>query len=235
MRHAASRYRVRRGRVAAAVASVLTVVVTLLAAVGVLDLEPTTLDASADAGAAQSQNRAVVDRAAKLESPSPRPTDDIAGQGSPTNNETAAPSETKTDPIQPLPAGSGSGKRVVYTLSGNHVWLVDANNQVVRTYLVSGTRFGQVKPGTYDVLRKKRYTTSYHGTERMEYMVTFTEGQNAAIGFHNIPVRISDGRPVQTAAQLGQSLSDGCVRQKQADAAYLWDFAPVGTPVIVVP
>jgi lipoprotein-anchoring transpeptidase ErfK/SrfK len=235
MRHAASRYRVRHGRVAAAAASVLTIAVALMAAVGVLDLNPTTLNAAADDGAGQSQNRAVVDRAAKLGTPSPEPTDDIAGQGSPTNNETPATSAPKPDLKQPLPAGSGSGKRVVYGLAENHVWLVDADNQVVRSYLVSGTRFGQVRAGTYDVLRKKRNTTSYHGTERMEFMVTFTEGENAAIGFHNIPVRISDGQPVQTSAQLGQSLSDGCVRQKQADAAFLWEFAPVGTPVIVLP
>jgi lipoprotein-anchoring transpeptidase ErfK/SrfK len=234
MRHAASRYRVRRGRVAAAAASVLTIAVTLLAAVGVLDLKPTTLNAVADDGVGQGQNRAVVDRAAKLDTPSPKPTD-IAGQGSPTNNETPGTAKPKVDPEQPLPAGSGTGKRVVYTLEGNHVWLVNADNQVVRSYLVSGTRFDQLKAGTYDVLRKKRYTTSYHGTERMEYMVTFTEGENAAIGFHNIPVRISDGKPLQTSAQLGQSLSDGCVRQKQPDAAFLWTFAQVGTPVIVLP
>ncbi|GAB3421603.1 L,D-transpeptidase [Flindersiella endophytica] len=212
----------------------LTIAVAVMAAVGVLDFKPTTLNAAADDGSGQSQNRAVVDRAAKLETPEPEPTD-VAGQGSPTDNQTPDPTDSKADPAQPLPAGSGSGKRVVYTLAGNHVWLVDAENQVVRSYLVSGTRFGQVKPGNYDVLRKKRYTTSYHGTERMEFMVTFTEGQNAAIGFHNIPVRIADDKPVQTPAQLGQSLSDGCVRQKQEDAAFLWQFSQVGTPVIVVP
>jgi lipoprotein-anchoring transpeptidase ErfK/SrfK len=234
MRHAASsRYRVRRGRVVAAAASVLTITLAVLAAFGVLDLNSTTLNAVADDGSGPAQNRAVVDRSSKLKTPEPTPTEDLAGKGSPTEPET--PVTPTPDAHEPLPAGSGSGKRVVYALAANHVWLVDADNQVVRSYLVSGTRFGQVKAGTYDVLRKRRHTTSYHGTERMEYMVTFTEGENAAIGFHNIPVRISDDKPVQTEAQLGQSLSDGCVRQKQADAAYLWDFAGVGTPVIVLP
>jgi lipoprotein-anchoring transpeptidase ErfK/SrfK len=138
-----------------------------------------------------------------------------------------------TDPV-PLPPHSGRGRRIVYALAANRVWLVDAHEVVRRTYLVSGTRFGQVRPGRYDVIRKRRYTTSYHGTERMEYMVTFTFGKNAAIGFHDIPVSIETGRPVQTLAQLGQSLSDGCVRQARPDAKALWEFAPVGTPVVVV-
>lgn len=234
MRHAAStRYRVRRGRIAVAAASVLTMGLAVMAGFGVLDVAPPTRNAAADDGSGQAQNRAVVDRLAKLKTPEPTPTEDLAGKGSPTRQET--PTSPTPDPGEPLPPASGSGKRIVYTLATNHVWLVGADNQVERSYLVSGTRFGQVKPGTYKVENRRRYTTSYHGTEKMEYMVTFTYGKNAAIGFHNIPVRISDNKPIQTTAQLGQSLSDGCVRQAQADAAALWEFAPMGTPVIVLP
>ena len=66
----------------------------------------------------------------------------------------------------------------------------------------------------------------------MQYFVRFTHGdEGAAIGFHTIPV--DDGAPVQTTAQLGTPLSHGCVRQRTADAIALWDFAPIGTTVVV--
>ena len=32
----------------------------------------------------------------------------------------------------------------------------------------------------------------------------------------------------------GQALSGGCVRQAPNDAAYMWDWAPIGTPVVVL-
>jgi lipoprotein-anchoring transpeptidase ErfK/SrfK len=66
----------------------------------------------------------------------------------------------------------------------------------------------------------------------MRWFVRFTTGdQGAAIGFHDIPV--DDGRPVQTVAQLGTPQSHGCIRQRTADAVALWEFAPVGTTVVV--
>ena len=39
---------------------------------------------------------------------------------------------------------------------------------------------------------------------------------------------------MQTVAQLGTPLSHGCIRQRTADARALWDFAPLGTTVVVV-
>ncbi|MGZ4446323.1 MAG: L,D-transpeptidase, partial [Nocardioides sp.] len=65
----------------------------------------------------------------------------------------------------------------------------------------------------------------------MRYFVRFAHGQNAAIGFHDIPV--DDGHLVQTRAQLGTPQSHGCVRQARPDAIALWHFAPLGTTVVV--
>ena len=60
----------------------------------------------------------------------------------------------------------------------------------------------------------------------------FTRGQNAAIGFHDIPV--NRGHKVQTVAQLGTPTSHGCIRQRPADAKVMWGFADLGTKVDVV-
>jgi lipoprotein-anchoring transpeptidase ErfK/SrfK len=65
----------------------------------------------------------------------------------------------------------------------------------------------------------------------MQYFVRFTRGNNAAIGFHSIPTK--NGKALQTAAQLGTPQSHGCIRQALPDAKTLWDFAPVGTKVVV--
>ena len=54
------------------------------------------------------------------------------------------------------------------------------------------------------------------------------------IGFHTIPT-YADGRPMQTEAELGQYRSSGCVRQSEADAHTMWDWAQLGTVVVVLP
>lgn len=132
----------------------------------------------------------------------------------------------------PPPADSGSGRRIVYSVEQQRVWLVEANGHVSRSYLVSG-RARTPSPGTYRVFSKSRYTTSLNGAARMEYMVRFAWGRTAAIGFHSIPVN-SRGVPLQSDAQLGTYQSAGCVRQHWTDAQALWNWAPVGTTVVVV-
>ena len=63
-------------------------------------------------------------------------------------------------------------------------------------------------------------------------MVRFAYGRTLAIGFHSIP-RYANGTPLQTEAQLGTYRSSGCVRQADRDALALWNFAPLGTRVVV--
>lgn len=134
----------------------------------------------------------------------------------------------------PLPAASGTGKRIVYGITAQQVWLVDAANSVTRTYLVSGSRYDQLDPGAYAVFSRSETATSWHGTETMEYMVRFHRGTMSNIGFHDIPVATATGAEVQALADLGTPLSDGCIRQDVVDAQALWDFAPVGTAVVVL-
>lgn len=129
----------------------------------------------------------------------------------------------------PLPAGSGVGRRVVYSVGQQRVWWVEADGRVVNTYLVSG-RAGTPGPGVYRVYSKSRFASS--GSARMEYMIRFARGRNLAIGFHSIPT--SRGRPLQSEAQLGTYRSHGCVRQRMSDAVGLWNWAPEGTRVDVV-
>jgi L,D-transpeptidase-like protein len=131
-----------------------------------------------------------------------------------------------------LPPGSGTGYRIVFDQSEQRVWLVGSDNLVDRTYLVSGSRFNNLHPGTFSVLSRSRYATSFDFSGRLEYFVHFTTGFSAPIGFHAVP-RDNAGHLEQTKAQLGTPLSAGCVRQWLPDAIALWNFAPVGTKVVV--
>ena len=130
------------------------------------------------------------------------------------------------------PAGSGSGRRVVFSEDLQRVWLVDGDGTVTRTYLVSGSVSDNLDPGTYAVYSRSEQAWGIDDSGTMRWFVRFTRGDNAAIGFHDIPV--DDGVPLQTVAQLGTPMSHGCIRQKEADAKALWDFAPIGTTVVVV-
>ncbi|AYY11943.1 murein L,D-transpeptidase [Actinobacteria bacterium YIM 96077] len=142
--------------------------------------------------------------------------------------------DTKPQATAPLPEDSGHGRRVVYDITGQQVWLVDEGNEVVHTYLVSGSRYDQLDEGTYEVFSKSEEAISWTYSETMRYMVRFHRGENSNIGFHDIPVYRDSGEEVQTLSELGTPLSDGCIRQDPDDAKALWDFAPVGTPVVVV-
>jgi lipoprotein-anchoring transpeptidase ErfK/SrfK len=133
-----------------------------------------------------------------------------------------------------LPADSGSGKRVVFDISTQHVWLVESDGSVLREYPVSGSRYDQLDPGSYEVFSASRHAVSWKYTETMEYMVRFHRGRNANIGFHDIPITSATGEPVQDVSELGTPLSDGCIRQDHEDAKALYEFAPVGTSVVVV-
>ena len=131
-----------------------------------------------------------------------------------------------------LPDGSGEGRRIVFSETAQRVWLVGDNGKVERTYLVSGSKFDNLNPGTYSVLSRSRHATAFDYSGSMEYFVRFATGFTAPIGFHTVPVD-NAGRPEQTKKELGTPTSAGCVRQWRDDAIALWTFAPIGTKVVV--
>lgn len=131
-----------------------------------------------------------------------------------------------------VPARSGEGRRIVFSESRQRVWLIEADGKVTRTYPVSGSKYDNLDPGTYAVQSRTEQATAFDYSGTMRYFVRFTTGKNAPIGFHSVPID-NDGKLEQTKAQLGTALSSGCVRQWADDAKALWDWAPVGTKVVV--
>ncbi len=157
---------------------------------------------------------------------------DAAG---PTSTTTTPTTTTTTAPLPPpppeVPAGSGEGRRVVFSVGAQRMWWVDETGTTLRTSLVSG-REATPELGTFTVYSRTEHATGLDGS-KMDHFVRFTKGPNGwAIGFHGIPTM--DGVPVQTEEQLGQPLSHGCIRQSAGDAAFTWEFLPVGATVVVV-
>lgn len=143
----------------------------------------------------------------------------------------AAPPVLEPSPTR-APADSGQGRRVVFSESAQRVWLVEDGERVLRSYLVSGSVYDNLDPGTYAVYSRSEQAWGIDDSGTMEWFVRFARGDNAAIGFHDIPEQ--DGRPIQSLDQLGTPLSHGCIRQREDDAKALWDFAPLGTTVVVI-
>jgi lipoprotein-anchoring transpeptidase ErfK/SrfK len=145
------------------------------------------------------------------------------------------PESSPTPKAQPaartVPANSGQGRRVVFSIKKQRVWLVNSNGQVKDSYLVSGSVTDNLDPGSYEVYSRSRYAVGIDDSGEMEFFVRFTRGDRAAIGFHSIPTK--NGEPLQSVSQLGTPQSHGCIRQKRSDAITMWDFAPDGTKVVV--
>jgi peptidoglycan hydrolase-like protein with peptidoglycan-binding domain len=133
----------------------------------------------------------------------------------------------------PLPANSGSGKRVVYDRAGQRVWAVDKNNRVIRSWLVSGSKYNNEVPGTHEVYSRSEVSTAWNGKALLPHMIRYTKTKIGNIGFHGIPRHVSDGSKYEKDTELGTRLSGGCTRQADLDADFMWDFAQIGTTVVV--
>lgn len=131
----------------------------------------------------------------------------------------------------------GSGKRIIYSNSEQQVWLIDEEENLVDTYLVSG-RVGIPHFGTYTVYSKSVNAYAPYGGITMKHMVRFvrpgTWGNQWAYGFHSIP-RYPNGEPMQTEDELGYFRSGGCVRQADHKAVALYAWAGIGTTVHAIP
>ncbi|MEO1056753.1 MAG: L,D-transpeptidase family protein [Actinomycetota bacterium] len=144
-----------------------------------------------------------------------------------------SPVASAGDDAPPLPENSGSGRRVVYDRAGQRVWAVDGEGQILRSWLVSGSKYSNEMPGTHQVYSRSDMSTAWNGKAWLPQMIRYQRTEIGHIGFHAIPLHVNDNSPYQTTDELGTRLSGGCQRQHNLDAAFLWAFAEVGTTVVV--
>jgi hypothetical protein len=124
-----------------------------------------------------------------------------------------------------VPPESGTGRRLVYRLETDRVWLVDAGDKALRSFTVwPGTL--DPEPGKYEAGTRTEATTGSDGVP-IEHVVyfAFSGGVNFAFSHAEDGASPAPAEGKQTAG----------VRTKAEDGTALWEFASTGTPVVVVP
>jgi hypothetical protein len=124
-----------------------------------------------------------------------------------------------------LPPGSGAGERVVYSLDHNRVWLVNADDNVMRTFeVIPGTI--DPAPGVYVVTSRSNSVTGTDGIP-IEHVVRFASIDGVAIGFSAAVTEAGRPAPVTTTVPTGG------IRESREDGDAMWAFATIGAKVAV--
>ena len=158
----------------------------------------------------------------------------VASASADTTDSTTSTTTTVLVEAAPVPIKSGTGRRIVYANRQQRVWVINADNEVIRTFPVSGM-LGQPGNGTFSVFSKSptSYSPEFAGVT-FRFMTRFAIGRNGGnIGFHEIPIRNS--KPMQTVDELGAFKGSGCLRSSTQDALFIYQWATLGTKVVVVP
>lgn len=121
---------------------------------------------------------------------------------------------------------------IVLIRSQQRVRIYNADGMMIRTFLVSTGKILPY-PGHYRVYSKSPQSKSMNGAVNMKHMVRFTRASNGTpVGFHSVIYK-SNGTVIDRH-KLGQPVSRGCVRSDFPNAAFIYNFAPIGTKVWVV-
>ncbi|MEV5317084.1 hypothetical protein AB0K92_05290 [Streptomyces sp. NPDC052687] len=155
-----------------------------------------------------------------------RPVATAASPSPSASAETAAKPRPTAKPPTAVPSDSGTGRRIVYSLSRDRVWLIDASDSARRTFPVwPGTI--DPDPGTYTVgTRSEPVTTGSDGV-RIQHIVYFAAKSGVNIAFSHA-LDGSSPPPAPSGTQTGG------IRTNKPDGTALWTFATTGTPVRVV-
>lgn len=146
----------------------------------------------------------------------------LRSPGAPAASRAPAPPERPRP--QGLPARSGAGERVVYSLGQDRVWLVDARERVRRVFRVVPGAVDPA-PGRYVVTSRSLRGTGADGAA-IEHVVRFAKVRGVVVGFS----ASRDGGPVAGSPAPGT----GGIREARPDGAAMWGFAELGARVVVV-
>ncbi|WP_441245676.1 hypothetical protein [Kitasatospora sp. McL0602] len=160
-------------------------------------------------------------------------TEAVAAKPSASPSASPSPSPDPTQALAALPASSGSGRRVVYSTGTHQVWLVDPKKTppVQATFRVTP---GTVEPlpGSYAVYSR---TAAGSGTDDrpIEHVVRFLQQNGTVFGFSALVDPAAS--PTATPSPDASPKKTGGIRSARPDGQLLWDFAPNGTRVTVIP
>ncbi len=150
-----------------------------------------------------------------------------------TDDETGPAQEGSQDAgaTHALPADSGQGRRIVYSVEQRRVWLVeiseDGTGEVVnQTHEVYPS---SVDPpaGEYEITSRTPELTGSDGVPIEHILIFHVAPDLVVFGFSSA---LDGSTPDPDSSQR-----TGGVRQDRDDGDAMWLFAEVGTPVVVVP
>jgi hypothetical protein len=127
---------------------------------------------------------------------------------------------------RPVPAGSGSGRRIVLSQRQNWIWLVRADGSVLRQGgMVDNAGelgHGSYRTGSY-CGRAARVERNRSGQVWLDNFIRFAP---CGFGFHRIPRSMSSGAQIHPDWMLGTNLrqSHGCIRLTNAMSEKVWSF-----------
>lgn len=157
----------------------------------------------------------------------PHPTAGAArpSASAPASAHPSASASAKAPAPAAVPDGSGSGRRIVYSLGDKRVWLVGADGKATRTFTVWP---GTVNPaaGSYSVYKPSRGPIIGSDGVKIEHILYFATGSGVNIAFSNAV----DGSSPPPAS----GATTGGIRMHTADGTALWTFGTAGTKVRVV-
>ncbi len=145
-------------------------------------------------------------------------------------NDTSTPIAVPT--AQPTSA-AGTGKKIVVSLKHQELKQY-IFGQLVGVHKISSGKWSTPTPtGNFKTYNKIPVAYSKAYGLYMEWWMAFTpDGKN---GLHGLPFwkLKGGGKLYEGAAHIGIPVSHGCIRQTVKEAKALYDWTPIGTPVIV--
>ncbi|HXY18294.1 MAG TPA: L,D-transpeptidase [Candidatus Nitrosopolaris sp.] len=150
-------------------------------------------------------------------------------------------------------AGNGAGQEVIVSISKQHLWACDSTKVAYDSAVITGMEMypSELTPvGTYKIYDKLTDQTltgsdfTGHWSDYVYYWMPFLQNQYGTYGFHDLTQTVNgttvgradsdfgniDINAPYTAAKHG---SHGCVEMPLAAAAWLYNWAPIGTTVSV--
>ena len=131
------------------------------------------------------------------------------------------------------PEPTAAGRRMVFSLSAQQLWVYDESDNLLLSTMGSGRRqalYLEKSPlGTFTVMYKKPRACP---NLICRSFVGFHQAYAGVVGFHNIPIK--RGHRTHTVAELGQPRSAGCIHLTDAAIKWLYSWAKVGDTVVMI-
>ncbi|MEK7325730.1 MAG: LysM peptidoglycan-binding domain-containing protein [Chloroflexota bacterium] len=127
------------------------------------------------------------------------------------------------------PASTGASKTILVDISEQHMYVYEGGGLIWSWVTSTGERGRDTVPGNFSVLNKIPNAYAYTWNLQMPYWLGIYWAGSLQNGIHALPI-LSNGETLW-AGWLGTPVSYGCVILSTENAATLYNWAEVGTPV----